>query len=121
MTALSGACTDEDRSLLPTAPSIEAPALQSALVEGENNARPAIDDALARLLPSLSNPGEVEPLRATLSVIQHHLESGNGEAAHGAVVAVETALARYERLAGFDGADAPDLDALRLALAGVTQ
>ena len=121
MTALSGACTAEDRSPLPTAPSIEAPALQSALGAGGTDATAAIEDALARLLPSLSNPGEVEPLRATLSAVQHHLEAGNGESARGAVIAVEIALARYERLAGFDGADAPDLDALRLAIAGVTQ
>jgi hypothetical protein len=121
MAALGGACNDEDRSLLPTAASIEAPALPAALGAGGTNARAAIEDALTRLVPSLSDPGEAEPLRTTLSVLHSHLEAGNGEAARGAVVAVETALARYERLGGLESADAPDLDALRLALEGVTR
>ena len=121
LAALTTACTDEDRFPLPTEASTEAPTLLVALDASESNAMAAIEDALTRLVPSLSAPGEAEPLRATLAVVQHHLEAGNGAAARGAAIAVETALARYERMAGAESADAPDLDALRLALAVVTQ
>jgi hypothetical protein len=119
LTNFGVACADDDRTFLPTATVTDGSALRDVASATDPGALAAVEDAMTRLLPSLSDAGAAEPLQAALATLQRHQEAGNAEAARGAATAVESAIVAYERRAGSESPDSPDLDAVRLALDGV--
>jgi hypothetical protein len=111
---LAGAAAACDE--LPTMPSTDdAPDVQMALVINEG-AGAAVEDALTRLVPSLVDAAAADPLRVTLTNLQKLLVDHNGDGIAEATKAALNMIAVYERRTGYNGSEAADLDAIRLAL-----
>ncbi len=110
------ACADPDRSALATEPGIQQSVLRTDPFPALDGGRAAIEDALTRNIPVLEDPLAAAPLQAALAALAKHLEDGNDEALRGAITAAHHAIAAYEQKVGTQGPDAPDLDAVRLAL-----
>lgn len=77
------------------------------------SARLAIDDAVDRLVPALSDAGAAKQVGAALKGLQQALNAGN--AADGPALA-GVALEAVQRYASRGNADAAEVDAIRLAL-----
>lgn len=103
------ACTDrpDPAAVAETPPAATANA-------GPNSNRSAVQDALTRLLPNLTNREQAAAVEQSLRALDSALAGRGEDAAMRARAAVAAALADYERAGG--GADAADLEAIRLAL-----
>jgi hypothetical protein len=107
--AVLAACSD-----LPTdVPATTRPVLDRSTAEVTVAA--GVDDALARLLPALRNQAAATSLQGALRELKTALANGGVEATRQATTAATRALETYAN--GSDPAEAPDLDALRLAVA----
>ena len=77
------------------------------------NARYAIDDVMARIVPTLSDAGAAQGLVAAMQGLQQAVDGGRAADAPGLAKAASMQLERY---AGAAIADAAEVDAMRLAL-----
>ena len=106
------ACQDQtmtgvERGAVSRSPSFT---VQSSSAE---NARIAIDDVMARIVPALSDANGARELVGALQGLQHAVDAGSAAATPGLLVAAQTALDHYGENAS---ANAADVDAMRLAL-----
>lgn len=106
-------CAGPDRGSLTSEPGTRQSVSRTNPWSG---GRAAIEDALTRSIPALEDPLAAAPLLAGLAALAKHLEVGNDEAARGAITAAHHAIVAYEQKVGTQGPDAPELDAVRLAL-----
>jgi hypothetical protein len=77
------------------------------------NARVAIDDAVDRIVPALSDAGAAHQIGAALKGLQQALQAGDALEAPALASVVSSAVERYASLAN---GDAAEVDAIRLAL-----
>jgi hypothetical protein len=88
----------------------------AATTADRTSAQSAIDDAVDRIAPALSDLADAQPLVAALRGLRVALDAGR--ASDGPAL-VRVARSELERYAQIRPADAPELDALGLALAVV--
>lgn len=100
--ALSG-CSDT-----PTSARRDPPAAEVTRI------RPALDDALARVVPGLEDPATRAEMQRRLSDLSGHLDAGETAQARSEVSAAARSLASYRRSG--DTRDAADVGAIQLAL-----
>ena len=80
------------------------------------SARYAIDDVMARIVPTLSDAGAARGLVAAMQGLQQAVDAGRAAEAPGLAKAASVQLERY---AGAASADPAEVDAMRLALTTV--
>ncbi|HEX5871900.1 MAG TPA: hypothetical protein VFY65_15835 [Longimicrobium sp.] len=109
----------------PTAPGARAPAgqAQSLAVSGEplNALRGTVSDARVRLVPAIGDAGVQSRLGGALSRVSDALAADDAGALAESLGAARTALNAEMQALGADSPAAPDLDALALALDGVSE
>jgi hypothetical protein len=115
------ACSDTRDLTAPAAPVSTPAATRDASNTAPTDAAPAdtpldaLIDALERVGPTLGDNEDAAAVRAQLgALLQQPPREGRGLAGHAALPAVVAALDRLERA---DPALAPEIDAIRLALA----
>jgi hypothetical protein len=113
---IAGCGDDVPTNPRSTPPAATATTLPDATVLGPAAAQLAIDDAVDRIIPTLSDAASAGQLAAALSELQHALDAGR--VADGPTLARVT-QAEVERYARLQPGDAAALDAVRLALAVV--
>lgn len=111
--AVLAGCGDRSLTGIESGP---APRGASHSVIEPADVRSAIDDALDRLVPGLSDEAAGRQVGAALRGLQQALASGRAADNSGAVDAAQAAVERYASL-GTD--DAAEVDAIRLAIATV--
>jgi hypothetical protein len=110
---VAGAACDD----LPTMPADATGGLAAEMALVANaTVGAAVEDALTRLIPSLTDATAVDPLRQSLSALLKHLEDRNGDGVAEASKAALGLIASYRQRNGAGSPDAADLDAIRLAL-----
>jgi hypothetical protein len=77
-----------------------------------DNARYAIDDVMARIVPALNDADAASGLVAAFAGLQQAVDAGRASDATGLAQAAQAELERYARSAG----SAAEVDAMRLAL-----
>lgn len=104
------ACSDQidPASPEPAPASAKGTAVQAAA------ASPALQDALTRLIPNLSQGAPVATLTSALRALATAMASSNDAVT---AVALERALAAVDQYASSSAADEADVDAIRLAIA----
>ena len=113
---LAGCRDDVPTGLRSTPPAATATMLPDATGLDAAAAQLAIDDAVDRIIPTLSDAASAGQLATALGGLQHALDAGRG--ADGPALARVT-QAEVERYARLQPGDAAALDAVRLALAVV--
>ena len=91
----------------------------SFTVQGSSaeNARIAIDDVMAGIVPALSDADAAQGLVAAFQGLQQAVDAGGAAATPGLLLAAQTALDHYGENAS---ANAAEVDAMRLALETVS-
>jgi len=114
--ALAVACRDQTAQIVePSRHSAASPSLDLT-VDDATNTRAAIDDAIDRVIPALSDQSDARQLAAALRGIDEALSQGPAADAPGLARAIGATVDRYARFHPDDGAE---LDAIRLALASL--
>jgi hypothetical protein len=112
--ALVSGCRDQAVPIVePTRYSAASASLDVAL-DGTATTQAAIEDAIDRVLPALSDQPDAQQLAPSLHGVGEALSNGNAADALGLARAAGAAVDRYAR---FHPDDDADLDAIRLALA----
>ena len=93
---------------------VAAPVAEPSLAKNAATSAPAISDAISRILPAI-DPASADALRGPLTAIAKQLTAGNATALGSAISAAREALVVSSAIDG----DAPDLDAIALAIDSV--
>ena len=109
-------CQDQSPTAIESRSAPTGGASHSAVSVDPQTVRSAIDDAVDRIVPALSDAAAARKVGAALKGLQQALQSGN--AADGPALA-SVALEAAERYATLGNGDAAEVDAIRLALAVV--
>jgi hypothetical protein len=108
-------CTDVTEPVAHTRTTVAAAVAQDATPVGAV----AIEDALDRVLPAMSDGAGSKGLETALAALLEALARREPTAAMAAVESAERALDGFARGAGNAGGDAVHIDVIALALAGV--
>ena len=87
---------------------------EATLAKNTTASAPAISDAISRILPAI-DPASADALRGPLTAIAKQVSAGNAMALNAAIEAAREAIV----VASAVDADAPDLDAVALAIDSV--
>ena len=108
--ALIAACQDQTMTGVDRSPTA---ARSDLVVKNSNadNAQYAVDDVMARIVPTLSDAKAAQGLVAAMQGLQQAMHGGNAADTPGLVRAAETQLEQYSRGADADPGGTPGTDA----------
>lgn len=117
--AAASACTPDTEERL-TGPDTPSATVTAGSPMVSIHAIDAIDDAITRLIPSLSDPAAAGPVGTALNGIRKQLADGDAATLRGAIEAARKLIDVYEQRTGQASGDDADVQAVRLALESVT-